>query len=45
MAVSHASVIRLLDKVGNGFDHEVIKWRDDTIPLLDESNEMVCIVL
>lgn len=41
LTVFHPSVIRLLDRVGNGFDDEVLKWRDSLIPLLDDSNEIV----
>lgn len=41
VAVSHSSVIRLLDKVGKGFDSKVLEWRDSLISFLDDSNEIV----
>lgn len=41
VCVSHSSVIRLLDKVGSGFDAKVIKWRDDITATLDSTNEIV----
>ncbi len=41
MTVSHSSVIRMLDKVGEGFDAQVKEWRDRLVSTLDSGNEIV----
>lgn len=43
--MSHSSLIRLLDKVGEGYDDKVKKWRDTIITHLDSSDEIVSFVI
>ena len=43
--VSHGCLIRLLDNIGKNFDEEVLKWRDGIASTLDESNEIVTIII
>ncbi|XP_064384807.1 uncharacterized protein LOC135333715 isoform X2 [Halichondria panicea] len=40
VTVSHSSVIRMLDKVGEGFDAQVKEWRDRLVSTLDSGNEI-----
>lgn len=43
--MSHSSLIRLLEKVGKGYDDKVKKWRDDIISCLDSGDEIVSFVI
>ena len=35
LTMSHSTVIRLLDQVGNLFDRDVKQWRDSFLPELE----------
>lgn len=43
LTVSHSSVIRLLESVGEKFDAQVKEWRDVLVSTLDSRNQVVSV--
>ncbi len=41
LTVSHLSMIRLLDKIGMGFDDRVKEWRDSLLANVTDKDEIV----